>query len=334
MKRTSAAYVKTCTGLRLGLLLLPLAAMASVPVHAAEAFPSRPMRIIVPFASGGGTDATARIVGPSLSERLGQPVMIDNRPGAGTMLGTELTARSAPDGYTIMIASASHAINPTLYAKVNYDPVRDFRAITMAISFPFILAVHPALPVQSVKELIAYSRANPGKISYASSGVGSTNHLAGELFKRTAGVEMLHVAYKGGGPAMVDVMSGNVSSIFGTVVQTMPQVRAGKLRGLAVSSARRAAFAADVPTISEDGLPGFDVTGWYAFLAPAAAPASAVARLNQDMTAILRTPAIQERLISLGTEPWPTAPEQAQAFIATEVVRWGKLIRAAKITAN
>jgi tripartite-type tricarboxylate transporter receptor subunit TctC len=336
MKRAFQVSCKRRERIRLGLglMLLSFFGLLHMPLHAAEAYPIRPIRLIVPFAPGGGTDATARLVGQPLSERFGQPVVIDNRPGAGTMLGTELTARSAPDGYTIMIASASHAINPTLYSKVNYDPLRDFRAITMAISFPFILAVHPALPVQSVKELIAHSKANPGKISYASSGIGSTNHLAGELFKRTAGIDMLHVSYKGGGPAMVDVMSGHVQSIFGTVVQTMPQVRAGKLKGLAVSSAKRAAFAPDVRTIAEDGLPGFDVTGWYGFIAPAAVPSSVVVRLNQEMMAILRTAAVQERLLALGTEPWPTSPEQAQAFIGAEVLRWGKLIRDARITAN
>lgn len=334
MKQAVQTSYRSSKRLHRALLLLPLTGLTHVLVHAAETYPSRPVRLIVPFAPGGGTDATARLVGQPLSEKFGQPVVIDNRPGAGTMLGTELTARSAPDGYTIMIASASHAINPTLYPKVNYDPLRDFRSITMAISFPFILAVHPALPVQSVKELIVYSRANPGKVSYASSGIGSTNHLAGEFFKRMAGIEMLHVPYKGGGPAMVDVMSGHVPLIFGTVVQTMPQVRAGKLKGLAVSSAKRAAFAADVRTISEDGLSGFDVTGWYAFVAPAAVPSSVVARLNQEMTAILRAAAVQERLLALGTEPWPTSPEQAQAFIGSEVLRWGKLIREAKITAN
>ena len=288
----------------------------------------------MPFAPGGGTDLTARVVSQPLSERLGQPVVIENRPGAGTMLGTELTAKAAPDGHTIMIASASHALNPSLYRKVPYDPLKDFSAITLAISFPFILATHPSVPVQSTKDLIAYAKANPGKLSYASSGTGATNHLAGELFKNLASVDMVHVPYKGGGPAMNDVIAGQVQLIFGTVLETMPQVRAGKLKGLAVSSGKRAAFAPDVKTIAEDGLPGYDVTGWYAFVAPAAVPRPVLARLNKEMTAILSSAAVKERLTAMGAEPWPTTPEQGQKFIASEVERWGRLIRAAKITAD
>jgi tripartite-type tricarboxylate transporter receptor subunit TctC len=318
------------------LIVLPLiAALIHVPVsESAETFPTRPVRIIVPFAPGGGTDLTARIVGQQLSEQWGQPVIIENRPGAGTMLGTELTAKSAPDGYTLMIASASHAINPSLYRKVNYDPLRDFTALTMAISFPFVLAANPTVPIQSVKELIAYAKANPGKLSYASSGTGATNHLAGELFKSMAGINMLHVPYKGGGPAMNDVIGGQVQMLFGTVLETMPQVRAGKLKGLAVSSGKRAAFAPDLRTAAEDGLPGYDVTGWYAFLAPAGLKRPVLAKINHDMAAILASPAVKERLLSMGAEPWPTSSEKAQEFIGAEVVRWGKLIREARITAD
>ncbi|MDB5924863.1 MAG: hypothetical protein JWN13_3799 [Betaproteobacteria bacterium] len=318
------------------LIVLPLiAALVHVPMsYGAETFPARPVRIIVPFAPGGGTDLTARIVGQRLAEQWGQPVIMENRPGAGTMLGTELTAKSAPDGYTLMIASASHAINPSLYRKVNYDPLRDFTAITMAISFPFVLAVNPTVPVQSVKELVAYAKANPEKLSYASSGTGATNHLAGELFKSMAGINMLHVPYKGGGPAMNDVIGGQVQMLFGTVLETMPQVRAGKLKGLAVSSGKRAAFAPDLRTAAEDGLPGYDVTGWYAFLAPAGLSRPVLAKINHDMSTILASPAVKERLLSMGAEPWLTSPEKAQEFIGAEVVRWGKLIREARITAD
>ena len=297
-------------------------------------YPSKPLRIIVPFAPGGGTDLTARLVGQRLAERLAQPVVIDNRPGAGTMLGTELTQKAAADGYTLMIASASHAINPTLYRKVNYDPVRDFAPVTLAISFPFVIAAHPALPVRNVRELIAYAKANPGRVSYASSGTGSTNHLAGELFKSLAGIDLLHVPYRGGGPALNDAIGGQVSTIFGTVLETMPQVRAGRLRGLAVSSGKRAAFAPDLPTAAEDGLPGYDVTGWYAFLAPAGIDRAVLAKLNQEITGALEFPSIREKLLALGAEPWPTSPATAQTFIAAEVARWGTLIKAARISAD
>jgi tripartite-type tricarboxylate transporter receptor subunit TctC len=315
------------------LVLLATLAQMSMALGT-ESYPTRPVRIIVPFAPGGGTDLTARLVGQRVAERVGQPVVIDNRPGAGTMLGTELTQKSAPDGYTLMIASASHAINPTLYRKVNYDPIRDFAPVTLAISFPFVIAAHPAVPVRSVKELIAHARANPGRISYASSGTGSTNHLAGELFKSMAGIDLLHVPYKGGGPAMNDAIGGQVSMIFGTVLETMPQVRAGKLRGLAVSSAKRAAFAPDLPTAAEDGLPGYDVTGWYAFLAPAGIDRAVLAKLNREITGALEFPAVREKLLALGAEPWPTSSQQAQAFIAAEVARWGALIKAARISAE
>ena len=309
-------------------------AISATGAHGAEPYPSKPIRIVVPFAPGGGTDLTARLVGQRVSERTGQPVVIDNRPGAGTMLGTELTLKSPPDGYTFMIASASHAINPSLYRKVNYDPIRDFAPISLAISFPFVIAVHPGVAVRNVKELIAYAKANPGRLTYASSGTGATNHLAGELFKTMAGIDLLHVPYKGGGPAMNDTIGGQVSMIFGTVLETMPQVRAGKLRGLAVSSGKRAAFAPDLPSASEDGLPGFDVTGWYAFLAPAGIDRAVLTRLNQEITAALTAPELKEKLLALGAEPWPTTPQKAQEFIAAEVVRWGTLIKGARITAD
>ena len=299
-----------------------------------QPYPSKSIRIIVPFAPGGGTDLTARLVGARVAESLKQSVIIDNRPGAGTMLGTELTMRSAPDGYTLMIASASHAINPTLYRKVNYDPIRDFQPITLAISFPFVIATHPAVPVRSVKELIANAKANPGRLTYASSGTGSTNHLAGELFKATAGIDLVHVPYKGGGPGMNDTIGGQVSMIFGTVLETMPHVRAGRLRGLAVSSGKRAAFAPELPSASEDGLPGYDVTGWYAFLVPAGINSVVLEKLNAEMTGALEYPPIKEKLLALGAEPWPTSTQKAQAFIAAEVTRWGAVIRSARISAE
>ena len=308
-----------------------------IPIAAAQGntqYPSKPIRIIVPFAPGGGTDITARLVGQRLSERLAQPVIIDNRPGAGTMLGTELTQKAAADGYTLMLASASHAINPTLYRKVNYDPLRDFSPVSLAIAFSFALVVNPTVPVRSVKELIAYARANPKRIHYASSGTGATNHLAAELFRSMAGLELLHIPYKGGGPAMNDVIGGQVPMMFGTLLETMPQVRAGKLRGLAVSSAKRVAAAPELPAVAEDGLPGYDVTGWYAFLAPAGADRAVMEKLNQEVTGALEFPALKEKFLALGAEPWPTSRQVAQTFIASEVLRWGKLIKAARISAD
>ena len=305
----------------------------AAPVSA-QSYPAKPIRLIVPFPPGGGTDITARMVGQPLSEKLGQPVVIDHRPGAGTMLGTELAAKAAPDGHTLIIVAAPHAINPSMYRNVKYDPVKDFVPITLAISFPYIVAVHPAIQARSIKELIALAKAGTPVLTFASSGTGVTNHLAGELFKRMAGIELTHVPYKGGGPALNDVIGGHVSMIFGTILETMPQVRNGRVRGLAVTSSKRVPFAPDIATVSEDGLPGYDVTGWYAFLAPAATPAKIVARLNEETTRILGSVAIRDRFLTMGAEPWPTSSDKAREFIAAETARWGKIVKAAGITAN
>jgi tripartite-type tricarboxylate transporter receptor subunit TctC len=316
----------------LGLCLILL--NASVAAQSGGAwYPAKPVRIIVPFAPGGGTDVTARIVSQSLTEKLGQPVLIEHRPGAGTRIGTELAAKAAPDGHTILIVAAPHVINPVLYRGVKYHPVRDFAAVSLAVTFPFVLAVHPDLPVRSVKELVAQARTSARALTYASSGTGTTNHLAGELFKRMAGIELTHVPFKGGGPALNDVMGGHVALIFGTVLETLPQVRSGKLRGLAVSSAARAIFAPELPAVAEE-LPGYDVTGWYAFLAPAGTPRSVVGRLNEEITRILAAPETRERFLAMGAEPAPTSPEQAQQFIGQEFARWEKVIGEARITAE
>ncbi len=314
--------------------LTPLLSLLISLTVQAQTFPAKPVRIIVPFPPGGGTDITARLVGQRMAEAIKQPVIIDNRPGGGTQLGTELTMRAAADGYTVMIASASHAINPTLYKKVNYDPIKDFAPITLAIAFPFAIVAHPSLPVRNVRELIEHAKANPGRISYASSGTGATNHLAGELFKRTAGIDLLHVPYKGGGPAVNDTIGGQVNMMFGTVLETMPHARSGRLRALAMTSAKRAAFAPDVPTAAEDGLPGYDVTGWYAFLAPSGVAPAVLASLNREMVAALETPALRQKLLAMGAEPWPTTPSRAQEFIVAEVARWRKVILDARISAD
>ena len=246
------------------------------------------------------------------------------------MLGTELTQKSAPDGYTLMIASASHAINPTLYRKVNYDPIRDFAPVSLAIAFPFVLAVNPAMPVRGVKELIVYAKANAKRINYASSGTGATNHLAAELFKSMAGLDLQHIPYKGGGPAMNDVIGGQVSMMFGTVLETMPQVRSGKLRGLAVSSAKRMSAAPELPTIAEGGLPGYDVTGWYAFLAPARTPSAVVQKLNAELGRILQTREMRDLLAREGSEPAVSTPEQLRAHIAAEIAQLARIVKASR----
>ncbi len=313
-------------------IALCLAACAAA-AHA-QTYPDRPIHIVVPFAPGGGTDVTVRIMATRLQEALKQPIVVDYKAGAGTMIGTEFTARAPADGYTIMIGSASHALNPSLQAKVPYHPTRDFQAITMAVSFPFVLAVNNGLPVTSVEQLIAAARAQPGRLAFASSGVGSTPHLAGEVFKSMTATDLVHVPYKGGGLALNDVIAGQVPVTFATAVETLPQVRAGKLRGLAVTSAKRSAAAPELPTVAEAGVPGYDVTGWYVFLAPAATPRVIVERLNAEMTRILQLPAVREQLLAVGAEPWPTTPAQAQEFVAAETARWGGVIRQARIRAE
>ena len=275
----------------------------------------------------------SRLVAQRLTEAWGQQVIIDNRPGAGTMIGTEIVAKAPPDGYTLLIGAAAHSINPSLYSKVNYHPVRDFAPITLAVTFPFLLVVHPSVPVKSVQDLIAAAKASPGKYTFASSGSGNTNHLAGELLKITAGIDITHIPYKGGGPALTDLVGGQVTMMFGTVVETLPQARAGKVRGIAVSSTKRASFAPELPTVAET-VKGFDVTGWYVFLLPAGTPAPIVDKLNREMTRILEHPDVRQRLVTLGADPTPTSPQQTRDFIAHEAARWAKVIKQAGLKAD
>ena len=315
------------------MMLLPALGMALATLYpailhaqGAGTYPVRPLRMVVPFPPGGGTDILARLVGQHLSESLRQPVVVDNRPGAGAIVGTEYVAKATPDGYTLLVAVASHAINPSLYKKLPYDTLRDFAPVTLAISFPYLLVVHPSMQVANVTELIALARAQPGKLTFASSGTGLSNHLAGEMFKTMAGINLVHVPYKGGAPALNDLLGGHVTMLFGTVLETLPQVRAGKLRALAVSSAKRAEFAPELPTVAEAALPGYAATGWYAILLPARVPVPLITRLNAEITRILRLSSVKERLAALAAEPWPTTPEEARDFIAGDVARWAKVV--------
>jgi len=292
----------------------------------AESFPSKPVRIVVPFPPGGGADILARIVSQHMTESFGQPVIVENRAGAGSMIGIEAVAKAPADGHTLLIAVTAFVINPSLYRKVNYDPIRDFSPVSLGIRFPYLLVVHPSLPVKTVKELIALAKTHPGKITYASSGTGLSNHLAGEMFKDAAGIDIVHIPYKGGGPALTEMLGGQVSMTFGTVLQTLPQVRAGKLRALGVSSAKRVSFAADLPTIAETGLPGFEAIGWYSFAVAAGTPAPIQTRLNQELVRILQLPAVNERLLALGTEPHPSTMQEARDFYASELARWTKVV--------
>ncbi len=309
-----------------------LMAGAFVIAHAAaQNYPSKPIRLIVPFASGGGGDGALRPLAPGMSAALGQQVVIDNRGGAGGIIGMELAAKSAPDGYTLAMSSAGFTAMPGLYKTLPFDPVRDFSAIIIAESGSYLLVVNPATPWKSVGELIADAKSRPGRFAYASAGSGSSIHLAGELFKSMAGVDMTHVPYKGAGPAIVDVVSGQVAAMFASALNALSLVKAGKLRALAVTTAKRSTLAPELPTVAESGLPGFDVAGWYGFVAPAKTPLNIVRKLNLAINHALASPELVERLRALGLEPVGGTPEAAALLISNEVARWNKVVRDARI---
>jgi tripartite-type tricarboxylate transporter receptor subunit TctC len=293
-------------------------------------YPTRPIRLVVPLAAGGGVDTSARIIGQKLGETLGQQVVIENRPGAGGTIGTEIVARAAPDGYTLVMASPSHAITPSLY-KLSFDPIKDFTPITLAVIAPYILAVHPSLPVRSVKELIAFARARPDQLLWCSSGNGSAPHLALELFKMMTGTQMMHIPYKGTGPCITDLIAGRVSVTAASVPSTMPHVNAGRLRGLAVGSRARSQIAPQFPTVAESGVPGYEIDVWHATMAPAGVPKNIVARLHADTARIIAQPEVRERMLAAGVEPVGDAPEKFAAYLTDEVAKWSKVIQKAGI---
>lgn len=303
---------------------LPLAASA-------QKFPERQVRIIVPFAAGGGTDILARIVAQKLSDGWGQSVIVENRAGGGTVIGSELVARAAPDGHTLMLTANPHTSNPALVAKLPYDTVKDFAAVTMVASAPLLLVAHPSLPVRSVKELVALAKARPGELTYASSGNGGPQHLAGELFKTTAGVSILHVPYKGTAPALTDVLGGQVQLAFSSLLTVLPQVKAGKLRSLGITSLTRSETNPEYPTLAESGLPGFELVTWYGVFAPGATPRPVVGRIRDDIARALATPEVRDRLTRDGVQAAGTRPDEFAAFIEKEIDKVIRLVRAAKI---
>ena len=306
-------------------------ATAFAPRLARAAYPERPVRLIVPFVPGGAVDAVGRLLGNAMTATLGQPIVIENRGGAGGIVGMEAAAHAAPDGYTMMVSHSGFAAMPGLYRKLPFDPVVDFAGIVTAVSGIYVLVVNPDVPFKSVAELIAYAKANPGKLSYASAGVGSTVHLAGEFFKHAAGIDIVHVPYKGSGPATTDLVGGPVQMMFGPAVNTLPLAHAGKLRALAVTSAKRSALAPELPTVAESGVAGFDVVGWYGLAAPRATPPDAIARLNAEANRALKLPDLIEQFRLQGYEPVGGTPEEATAWIKTEVTRWTGVIRAAGV---
>jgi tripartite-type tricarboxylate transporter receptor subunit TctC len=304
------------------------------PASAADAqsWPAKPVRMVIPFPAGGTTDILGRVAAQKLSEALGQQVIPDNRPGASGNIGTEQVARAAPDGYTLLTAPGSTlTIHPSLYPKLGFDPLKDFAPITILAGVPNLLVVHPSLPARNVKELIALAKSKPDQLNYASTGAGQSTHLSMELFKSMAGVKIVHVPYKGSAPAVTDLLGGHVPMMFDNMPSALPHVKAGKLRALGVSTSKRSATAPDVPTVAESGLPGFDVTVWFAVLAPAATPRDITDRLHRTLVKALQAGDVRERLASQGAEAVGNTPEQFTAQMKTDLAKWAKVVKDANI---
>jgi len=296
-----------------------------------SSWPTKPIRMIVAVPPGGPADTLSRLITPKMSESLGQNVVIDNRPGANGNIAYETTARAVPDGYTIAAVAAGVAINPSLYRDAHFDPVKDFAPITLGITVPNVLVVHPSVPAATVKELVAGAKARGGKFAFASAGNGTSGHLALELFKLQSGADVVHVPYKGGGPALTEVIGGQVQALFSIALTAIPQVKAGRVRALAITSAQRSAVAPELPTVAESGYPGFEVIGWFGWLAPAQTSRDIVARLNREMVAVLKQPDLRERLVAQGSDPVGNSPQQFGDFIRAERDKWAKVIKQAGI---
>lgn len=297
------------------------------PAALAQTYPARPIRLIVPFAPGGGTDITARSIALKLGERWRQQVLVDNRPGANGTIGVDLAAKAAPDGYTLTMISSSHTVNVNLLKTVPYDLVRDLAPVTQATRQPYSLVIHPSLPAKSVKQLIALARSRPGDLNYGSSGAGGLSHLSGALFGTLAGINIVHIPYKGGNPALIDVIAGQIQMLFSTLLQAGPHVRSGKLRALAVTTAKRWPGTPELPTMMEAGVPGYEVTQWYGMLAPAKVPPEIVGRLNKEIARILHEPDVAKRLAADGAEAVGNTPEEFGAHIRSEIAKYGKIIQ-------
>jgi tripartite-type tricarboxylate transporter receptor subunit TctC len=303
--------------------------------HAAEEYPSRPLRLIVPFPPGGPADTLARIVAEKLGASFGQPIVVDNRAGAGGNIGMEIGAKAAADGYTLVLAPAGNlTVNPSLYRNMPYDAIRDFAPVTVIAATPNILIVSPAVPARTLTELIVHMKAHPGEFNYSSPGNGSGAHLAGELFKSMAGVDMAHIPYNGIAPAVTAVVGGQVQLMFAGITSALPQVKGGKVRALGIASLKRSAAAPELPTLAESGLPGFDVTSWYGIVVPAGSPAAVIDRLQKETAKIVRLPDVRDRLTALGAEPLGNTPAEFAAMIRTETVKWRKIVVDANIKAE
>ena len=314
-------------------LLATLSVAFALHAYGQDAWPTRPVRMILPFPPGGGTDILGRLIAERLSAGIGQPVVTENRGGAGGNVGAEAAARSAPDGYTIVLVAPSLAISPTLYSKINYDPVKDFAPISLVATVPNVMVTQPSLPGQ-LQEFIAFVKAKPGALNFGSGGAGTSNHLAGELFNIVTGARLVHVPYKGVNLAMQDVLAGNVHLVFIGIPAAAPHIKAGKLRALAIVAPQRSTALPDVPTVAEAGLKDFEVTTWYGILAPVGTPQSVVKRLNAELVKVMHAPEMKEKLTATGTEPLTSTPEEFAAYIKREIVKWRDVIRRAGVKAD
>jgi len=309
------------------LFVFALFALLQAPAMAQQ-WPTKPIRLLIPYPPGGSAEILARPIAQKLTELWGQPVVLDFRPGAGGTIATEATAKAAPDGYTIIMVLAAHAINHSLYAKLPYDTLRDFAPVSLTASLPLIVVTPPSVPVNSIKELIALAKAKPNSINFASAGNGNTSHLAGELFKNVAGVEMVHVPYKGSGPSLIALLGGEVQLMFDSISSSLPQIKAGKLKALAVTSKKRSHVLPQLPTVAESGLPDFVVDGWYGILAPAGTPPAIVNKISADIARVMQIPDARERIMGSGYDIIGSTPEQFSAHIRSEVERWAKVVKA------
>lgn len=307
--------------------LAALGGLVPGPAVMAQNYPTRPIRLIVPFPPGGGTDITARAVAQKLGESWGQTVVVDNRPGANGTIGVDIAANSAPDGHTLTMISSSHAVNTSLYTRQPYDLLKDLTPITQATSQPYVLVINPSVPAKSVKELIAVAKAKPGALNYGSSGTGGISHLAGALLGSLTGTSLVHIPYKGGAPATIDVISGQIQIMFGTLLLNGPHIKAGRLRVLAVTTPQRWPGTPELPTMQEAGVPGFVITQWYGMLAPAKTPQPTVAKLNKEIARILHEPDVKEKLAADGADAVGNTPEQFGAHISSEIAKYGKLVK-------
>ena len=308
-------------------MLLPDARAQTTSTDSGRAYPDKPLRLVVPYAPGGTSDIVARLIAAPLWNLIGQPVIADNRPGAGSNIGTEIVAKAAPDGYTLLMATPALASNPALYSKVNWDPIASFAPVTLVGEVPVVLVVNPGFAPKTVREVIALAKAQPGKINFGSSGNGGIGHLVGEHFKSMAGIDMTHVPYKGNGPALIDLMAGVLNLTFSDLAGASPFMKAGKLRPLAIASAKRSPRVPDLPTMSEAGVPGFQASSWFAVFVPANTPRPIVSKLNADIVRVVQAPELRDRLTGLGFEVVGGKPEELSAFLKAEITKWTKVIR-------